>query len=418
MKVHEFMQKDPVVIKPESTVREAVRIFYNLGISSVLVEKDKKLYGILTEQDILQNMFPSIQDFMESFVSSSRADIFSENLQELLGQQIEKYVETSVKSISENMPLMRAQSLMLVNKFSHLPVVNDSNEIVGVISKGDIFRALVGSEIPYDNEEEYHDWLAYHFDLVQNKRKKYSIESESIAQLIGLEKKHRIIDIGCGTGGHDIALVEKGYTVVGLDKSMRMHKESIQKWNKLSQMRKNKLTFMKGNTYKTMLSEQKGLFNVALFLGNALAHNPNNYKENIKYVAKRLDVGGKVILQIVNFEKVFTTQRRLQDFNITGSRFSKNREYLFVEFYDPSRTNKNLLTLNMAVLKTDGRRWMQSSINSTPIAHITKESITDLLKSIGLTSIKHFGSNHGEPLFDKPFDVRKHDWLTVVATKK
>ncbi|MCR4329460.1 MAG: CBS domain-containing protein [Candidatus Roizmanbacteria bacterium] len=418
MKVHEFMQKDPVALKPESTVREAVRLFYNLGISSVLVEKDKKLYGILTEQDILQNMFPSIQDFVESFVSSSRADIFSENLQELLGQQIEKYVETSVKSISENMPLMRAQSLMLVNRFSHLPVVNDSNEIVGVISKGDIFRALVGSEIPYDNEEEYHDWLAYHFDLVQNKRKKYSIESESIAKLIGLEKKTRILDIGCGTGGHDIALVEKGYTVVGLDKSLRMHKESIQKWNKLSQLRKDKLTLIKGSTYKTMLVEQKGLFNAVIFLGNALAHNPENYKENLKYAAKALDVGGKVILQLVNFEKVLTTQRRLQDFNITGSRFSKNREYLFIEFYDPSRTNKNLLTLNMAVLKTNGRRWMQSSINSTPIAYITKESITALLNSIGLTSIKHFGSNHGEPLFDQPFDIHKHDWLTVVATKK
>jgi len=307
---------------------------------------------------------------------------------------------------------------MLVNEFSHLPVINDNNKIVGVISQGDIFRALVENEVPYDNEEEYHDWLAYHFDLVQNKRKKYSVESESIAKLIGLAKNTRILDIGCGTGGHDINLVERGYTVVGLDRSLRMHKESIQKWNKLNKLRKKQLTLVRGNRYKAMIKETEDTFNVVVFLGNALAHTPVNYKENLKYAAKALAVGGKIILQIVNFEKVFTTQRRLQDFNITGSRFSKNREYLFIEFYDPPRANKNILTLTMAVLKSNGRRWMQSSINSTPIAHITKESITDLLKSIGLTSIKHFGSNHGEPLFDKPFDVRKHDWLTVVATKK
>jgi len=418
MKVHEFMQKDPVALKPESTVREAVRLFYNLGISSVLVERDKKLYGILTEQDVLQNMFPSIQNFVESFVSSSRSDIFSENLHELLGQPIEKYVEKSVKSVSENMSLMRAQSLMLVNEFSHLPVVNDENEIVGVISKGDIFRALVGSEIPYDNEEEYHDWLAYHFDLIQNKRKKYSIESESIIKLLGSSKSTRILDVGCGTGGHDIALVEKGYSVVGIDKSMRMHKESIKKWNELSQNRKNKLIFVKGSSYRKMISEQEGAFDAAIFLGNALSHNPENYKENLRYAAKSLKTGGKVILQIVNYEKVLTNQRRLQDFNITGSRFSKNREYLFMEFYDPPRTNKNLLMLTMAVLKSNGRRWMQSSINSTPIAYITKDSVTTILKSCDLKDIKYFGSDHGEPLFKHPFEIHKHDWLTVVATKK
>ena len=49
----------------------------------------------------------------------------------------------------QSTPLMRALSIMLANSISSLPVVNDNGYLVGIISQGDIFRALAGTEIPF-----------------------------------------------------------------------------------------------------------------------------------------------------------------------------------------------------------------------------------------------------------------------------
>ncbi len=65
---------------------------------------------------------------------------------------------------------------------------------------------------------------AQYFDLFY-KNKNYKAEVDYVDCLInryaGRDKK-RLLDIGCGTGNHDIWFVKKGYQVVGIDRSREM----------------------------------------------------------------------------------------------------------------------------------------------------------------------------------------------------
>jgi SAM-dependent methyltransferase len=60
-------------------------------------------------------------------------------------------------------------------------------------------------------------------DFIENVFKQYS-----------LSKPVKILDIGCGTGGHLVHLIRRGYEVVGIDKSesmVRIAEEKIRKYN-------------------------------------------------------------------------------------------------------------------------------------------------------------------------------------------
>jgi SAM-dependent methyltransferase len=55
--------------------------------------------------------------------------------------------------------------------------------------------------------------------------KDYAAECELIElifRLYGLGRVRRVLDLGCGTGGHAVLLAERGYEVVGVDRSPEM----------------------------------------------------------------------------------------------------------------------------------------------------------------------------------------------------
>lgn len=417
MKVGDFMQKDPVTMKSDQPIRHALRLIYNLGIGSVVITTGKKLVGIITEEDIMHRLFPSINEFMEDQVRGRNYDLMEEKLVAMSGKPVSAIMTRDVTTVNKNTPLMKVLSIMLVNNFSHVPVVSDKNNLEGLITQGDIFRALAGSEIPYDNEEEYHDWLAHHWDLVQRSRDRYTVEATSLKPLLTKHKVQTILDIGCGTGGHDTSLARYGYSVIGLDKSSRMIKTALTKLGEENKSIQNLVLFRQIKDYSESIAQLKTEIDAVLFLGNALAHTPQTYEEDLGTIAKYLRPGGLLIAQIVNAHKVMEVNRRLQDFNIASSSTTPGKEYAFIEYYDPVPVHGRFLTLNMAVLSHDQHRWQNSSINSTPVANITMSEFKKLLSQLKFSKIDITGSNHGESLFGQTFDIEKHDWMNVVAVK-
>ncbi len=67
------------------------------------------------------------------------------------------------------------------------------------------------------------DYAAAYDDLYQDKD--YRAESdliENVFNLYGQSSVRRVLDLGCGTGGHAVVLAERGYDVVGIDRSPEM----------------------------------------------------------------------------------------------------------------------------------------------------------------------------------------------------
>lgn len=417
MKVADVMSTHVDVVSTTTKVDDVCRLIFGRGINGVPVCKGRKLVGFITERDILSKFYPSMDEYMEDPVHSADFEAMEEKVAEIFSLDASKIMSRNPTTVTADTPLLRAQSLMFVHKVGRLPVVDGRKHLIGIISKGDIFRAVVGGRIPYVGDEEYHDWLARHYDLVVKWETRLGHEIPDLAALFHREGVKKVLDIGAGTGAHSIALAEKGFEVVGLERSLLMHQASKEKWEKLPAGLQKRVSFVKGE-YEEVLKQLPNTFGAAIFMGNALPHNPHNYREVLGAVSKSLlPKRAVIVLQIVNFERVFKKAKRLQDFNIVKARLGQDQEHAFVEFYDLSRERGGTFTLNMAILDFDGRRWRPFAFNSTPIADLHRENVRSLLQKLGFRKVSFYGGILLGPLFKHSFKPLESDYLIVVAKR-
>lgn len=121
MKVNEFMSKDVCFVKPDCKVYDAARIMCENHIGCIPVCDDEKhVVGLITDRDIVIRSIACDKDTKTTNVS----DIMTCNV----------CTCGCEKSINE------AQNTMAQNQIRRLPVVDENNKMVGVITLGDLAR--------------------------------------------------------------------------------------------------------------------------------------------------------------------------------------------------------------------------------------------------------------------------------------
>jgi IMP dehydrogenase len=114
---HAGMIIDPITLKPENRIFEAVQLVKEKGISGLLiVDEENRLKGILTSRDL-------------RFTKSSKQKI--------------KDLMTSSKMITihEDCSMEEAKKLLNINKIEKLPVVDNNNKLKGLITLRDILKS-------------------------------------------------------------------------------------------------------------------------------------------------------------------------------------------------------------------------------------------------------------------------------------
>ena len=151
MKVKDVFQKKIGYTTPDSTLFDAAKFIFghkHQGIPVVKLKgKNKKLVGFITEQDIISQLFPSVSDLFEDYVHARDFEGMEKNVKGVLTKKVKDVMSKKIISIHINEPLLKAESIMKIKDISRLPVVDDKGYLVGIISKVDIFRALVSSKI-------------------------------------------------------------------------------------------------------------------------------------------------------------------------------------------------------------------------------------------------------------------------------
>lgn len=416
MKVADAMSTQVDFVSVNTKVKDVARLIFGAGINGVPVCNKRKVIGFITERDILAKFFPSIQEFVEEPLQAGDFEGMEKKINEVLNLPASKIMSRNPSMITADTPLLKAQSIMLIKKVGRVPVVDKHKNLIGIISKSDIFRSVVGDRLPVTSEEEYHDWLSKHYDVVVDWKKRLTNEIPGLVTLFKKEKVKNVLDVGFGTGEHDIALAKHGFRVLGVEASRLMLDAAKQKLEKLPKNISDKLEFAHGE-YDRLLKSKKGGFQAAIFLGNAFPHTAENYIKTLSSVVSALDPKHSILVfQIINFEKVFEAKRGFLEVNYGASKLGGKFDHAFLEFYHPDHL-KEMLTLNMEILDFNGKKWTHRTLNSTKVANITPKKIAALLKKYGFKKINFFGGKSMGPLFEEPFDPLKSDWLNVIAKR-
>jgi len=123
IKVRDVMIPAINVIEAERTVREACIMMDRLGVGSLLVEREGKLVGIVTERDFVVRVLATGLDHTKTKVG----DVMS----------------YPVMAVSPDSPIEEAVALMLSHGFRRLPVVGLEGKLLGIITLSEAAKALL-----------------------------------------------------------------------------------------------------------------------------------------------------------------------------------------------------------------------------------------------------------------------------------
>ena len=133
MLVKDRMSTPPVTIIPEIPFQDALKLMREKGYRRLpVVSRSGELVGIVSERDLL-------------YATPSPASSLSVwELNYLLSQlQVREIMTKHVITTTPETPIEDAAEVMATRKIGGLPVVDESNYVVGVITETDIFKALV-----------------------------------------------------------------------------------------------------------------------------------------------------------------------------------------------------------------------------------------------------------------------------------
>ena len=132
MLVRNWMSKPVITIDSNDSMQEAMKLLKQHHISMLPVIKNGKLVGIVTDRDLKR---------------ASASDATTLEIHELLFLISKIKVKDIMTKDSVTIPVdftvEEATEILLKNKISGAPVVDEKGQIVGAITKGDMFRVLI-----------------------------------------------------------------------------------------------------------------------------------------------------------------------------------------------------------------------------------------------------------------------------------
>ncbi|HXG18663.1 MAG TPA: CBS domain-containing protein [Methylomirabilota bacterium] len=72
--------------------------------------------------------------------------------------KVKDLMRTNVVSLRVGDTLGVADDIMSMGRIRHLPVVDDHNRVVGIVTQRDLYRASISSVLGFDRSKE-HEWL-------------------------------------------------------------------------------------------------------------------------------------------------------------------------------------------------------------------------------------------------------------------
>ncbi|MCI0503117.1 CBS domain-containing protein [Candidatus Micrarchaeota archaeon] len=123
LRVGDIMTKKVIVVPFGKTILDVAKMMKKSAIGSVIVVEDKEgkhAKGIITERDIVYKILAKGSDPYKI----KAEDIMSRPLRVV---KPDTTIEDAAKAMREN-------------RIKRLPVVNDDNELIGILSEGDIMK--------------------------------------------------------------------------------------------------------------------------------------------------------------------------------------------------------------------------------------------------------------------------------------
>jgi CBS domain-containing protein/anti-sigma regulatory factor (Ser/Thr protein kinase) len=142
LKIEEVMTREVKVATPDMKMQEVLDLFREARISGAPVISEANLVGVISLEDLIR----ALQDFGRGELKTPVAN----------------YMTSRIVTVRAADPIIEALKLFAQTKFGRLVVTNEAEQLVGIITKGDITRGLLNALQQDYQVEEVRRYRARH----------------------------------------------------------------------------------------------------------------------------------------------------------------------------------------------------------------------------------------------------------------
>jgi CBS domain-containing protein len=145
--VADLMNHDVLTVTPTTPLAEAIQILVDRQISGLpVVDETGKLVGVISESDLMWREKgldrPPYIMFLDSVIYLQNPAKHEQDLHKVLGQTVGEVMTAHAISITADATIPTAARMMHEHKIHRLPVVDTADRPIGIITQGDIVRAI------------------------------------------------------------------------------------------------------------------------------------------------------------------------------------------------------------------------------------------------------------------------------------
>jgi CBS domain-containing protein len=148
--VANWMNRELLTVMPSTPISEAVKLLVDRHIGGLPVIDDAgKLVGIISESDLMWREQgveqPPYMLFLGGVIYFQNPLTYDRDLHKALGQTVGEVMTPHAISITADTTLPEAAKIMHDKKLRRLPVVDEHQHPIGIITEGDIVRAIANA---------------------------------------------------------------------------------------------------------------------------------------------------------------------------------------------------------------------------------------------------------------------------------
>ena len=192
----------------------------------------------------------------------------------------------------------------------------------------------------------------------------------------------KVLDIACGSGGYSVTLANDGYSVTAVDLDEKMVEAALGKKHREGL----DIEVMVCNMLDIAKRFGSGGFDTVFCIGNSIVHlgSKEDILDALRQMKSCLKPGGSVILQIINFDRVFkhniSSLPTIADEGI-GLKFIRNYSY---------DEKKGLVKFN-TLLTVNGFNTAEEYENTIELFPLLSADMKELMSKAGFKDVLFYG---------------------------
>ncbi|MBE9159074.1 CBS domain-containing protein [Nodosilinea sp. LEGE 06152] len=148
--VADVMTPNPISVTPDTVLKDAIQLMADNHVGGLpVINADHNLVGILSESDLMWQTtgieMPTYITLLDSVIYLKTPNQYNQELHKALGQLVKDVMTDRVVTIAPDQTLREAAHLMHDKQVRRLPVVNSEQQVVGILTRGDIVREMANS---------------------------------------------------------------------------------------------------------------------------------------------------------------------------------------------------------------------------------------------------------------------------------